>query len=360
MLWWWCCGGGGGGVGRALAGPTRELPYRLNMTELELLEHVLRNETEWRLVLRERVKNIGETQPYGDRLAVNLGDGSVLTADQSDAVDDPAAAAVAADEVNREYDPRAVVSATVPRFAAVGSMVSFAARVVHRAVACLAFRHLAFQAHYVTLLLANDDTEPAQVVYDLSAFRGAQVRVIDKLALVSGAGPELDLALDTYWDIVALLQEDAVHHVRPKAYPRSATVVANSVYRSYSAYVNDHCARPYKPDKQLFDDAGVKMPDKLAMDDVMGTMVRPAALVQVGGQHADFVQRTFYGLSAETLPRTIWTQLFYHARRLPPKNPLDRVNPALVRQPVIADQYGAQQAVPPLNNNNEALSLKVG
>lgn len=338
----WCCGGGGGGGPAATALPVRELPYRVNMTELELLEHVLRNETEWRLVLKEPVKGIRAAPPYGDRFAVSPEDDAALRAGGGGGAEEQQpAVAESADPAEWVYDPRAMAVAVVPRFAAVGSMVSFAAGVVHRAAACLAARHLAFQAHYVTLLVAGRTAEPAQILADLSAFRGALARVLDKLTLVPGGGAELDLVLDAYWDTVALMQEDAVHHVRPKPYPRAASDVAGAVHRAFLAYMDGHCARPYRADRRLFEDAGIAVADDVLLDDVLGAVVRPDALVDLGRRHAAFVQRAFYGLGAETLPRAVWTQLFYHARRLPPVDPLNRVNPFVTRQPVAPAQLGA-------------------
>lgn len=358
----WCLGGGGGGGGGpALAQPVRELPLHVNMTELELLEHVLRNETEWRLVLRERVKGIKEAPPHGDRFQVSADDradaaegyldednattdgggGGGGGGDGSEAARDARPDHETADPATRVYDPRAIAVAVVPRFAMVGSVVSFAALVVHRAAACLAVRHLTFQAHYLTLLVAGK-TEPAQLLADLSAFRGAVARVLDKLALVPGGAADLGVVLDAYWDAVALMQDDAVHHVRPKPLPGAASEAAAAVHRAFLAYMGDNCARPYRADRGLFDDAGIDVPDELLLDDVLGATVRPDALVELGRRHAAFVQRAFHGLAAETLPRALWTQLFYHARRLPPAaDPLDRVNPFVTRQPGTPVQPGA-------------------
>lgn len=267
--------------------------FHSNMDTLEFLEHVLNNERNWTPVLGERVKNLGPPPYQDERFKDRLVAGEYL-------VD------------GMEYDVRSVVVAVLNGFSGIRSFVDYAGRAMHSALVCHSFRHLAFQAYYVTLLLIKR-ADAGLVVMEAGRLRENVAVILDKLVVISA---DLQRVFDLYWETVRLIQSRAPREVRDNTYPDDAKEHVERLHDALVEHMRTNC-EPFRWDKQFFDACRIPVTNPLVYDKVMIFEVKVPAIVEIGQAHSRYMSKYFRNLGMETLPRTLWRQIFYYAKNLP-------------------------------------------
>lgn len=279
------------------------LVYRSTMDALEYLEHVLMNERHWTPVLAERVKNLGPPPYHQDgRFAEHLiadeylADGWVL-------------------------DPRTVVVDVVRDRADMRSFVEYAGRTLHAALTCHTFRHLAFQAHYVWLLLTKR-ADAGLVMLEAGRLRETTAVMLDKLAAYPA---DLQPVLDAYWEAVRLIQSPAPQMLRDNRYPDGAKEPVQVLHGRFAEHLAREC-EPFAWDKRFFDACGIPVTDNQVYDKVLILNTTVDAITRIGRAHADYVSAYYDQLNLDTLPRALWRQIFYYAKTVPRGDRLNETN----------------------------------
>lgn len=262
--------------------------YRPNQTTLEFLEHVLMNGDRWSLVLDESVKGLGPS-PYGDRFET-----AIVPSDR------------AGPDV--ELDPRYVLTEVLYRYSTIKSFVNYAARAVHVAFTCFSVKHLAFQAHYVSRLI-DMEVEPGRVLAEVTAVKEIAAVIVEKLAVLPA---DLDVMVDSYWELVRLMQYDVVHRIRRSAYPAESKRSARAVYGQLMAYANVNCAAP-EFDKRFFGRMGIDVRQEV-VDSVLGLDQHPEKLIRLANDHLSFLAGYYGALDVKSMSRKQWEHLFYYAK----------------------------------------------
>ncbi|XP_025413010.1 uncharacterized protein LOC112685370 [Sipha flava] len=267
----------------------KPLVYRSNLSELEFIQLVLMNERYWTPVLAERVKNLDQPPYQNARFRNQLISEEYLVEDMG-------------------YDVRSVVMRVLEEFTGIRSFVDYAASVLHTALMCHSARHLAFQTYYVALLMIKN-AGAGLVAQEAGRLRETVTMMLDKLAVYSADIPEV---FNTYWEAVRVIQSNAPRHVRESRYPRGVEDRVWRVFDVLHSFLEENC-EPFSWDRRFFDACHIPVTDDKVFDKVLIADVSVAALREMGSAHVTHVTTYFQRLGLETLPVTLWQQVFYYA-----------------------------------------------
>lgn len=281
--------------------------FQRNMTPLEFLRHVLNNESKWRDVLEEKLKSRAVTGSAGDLL-------------------DPLVSADTLADENAVFSVRDVLTGVVYRHNKLKSMVDYGCRLLYTSLQCNAVRHAAFQAQYVSRLI-DMRVDPYQIMAEVTTIKQVVVSFIDKLAMST---VDLSLIFTMYWELLTLIQEDAVHNVRPAVYPPKSNSDIDLLRGKLVQFLADNCA-PYGTKTAFGEYLRTAVPGLLITDDVLNVSLDEETMLKVGRAHLRYVSRLYVDLGVSTLTYEMWAQLFYTGKKGWPSDRRDETNAPITR-----------------------------
>lgn len=286
--------------------------FQRNLTSLQLLQHVLRYESKWQHILKEklRTRSLGPLDP-----------GHVI---------DPLLPAETIADDNALFSVREIVVGVVYKYNKLRTMVNYGSRALYMSLKCNAVRHVAFQAKYVSRLI-DMNVEPFLIAAEVSSIKQVVVSFIDKLAMSTH---NLSHIFQMYWHLLALMHNESVLRIRDAEYPADSNTDIDELHEKLVQFLNDNCA-PYETTLAYFKTIGINVPDKLMSDDVLNVTVPQETLMNVGREHLSYVSRMYKDLGIQTLPYEQWSQLFYSGRKELPADELDKTNVPIIRLPPI-------------------------
>lgn len=285
--------------------------YQRNMSTLAFLKHVLMNESAWKRILDERVRGL-ERPMYADVFAAH----GVEIVPQALFVD------------GMEFNTRSIIVNVVNDFDKVGSFVKYAAAVLQKSFLCFTAKHLAFQTHYMTLLLRKDPSLGATLVFEANVLKENLVTIVDKLVITP---TDLSLVLEAYWDMVMIMQYDTVLHVRNQAVPQTAEKTVDGLYKKFVDYRKANCSE-FKLDLEFFDDINVEVDNKMIVENLLDATLNVDELLKVGREHSKFLTTFYRDLKYNMMLTRMWTQVFYSSKRVMPNDELDETNHPINQQ----------------------------
>lgn len=267
--------------------------YQRSLTLLELLEHVLMHENEWRFILNEPVKNF-DPPPYVDRIPNAI---------------DPT-----------KMNTRVIIQKVVYELSNVKSFVKYAVDILHSSLTCYSLKHLLFQAYYLSRMI-DMMAEPGMILIELTNIMQSSNLILDKMCIRPA---KLDTLFELYWEAIRLIQFDIIHHVRHQMYPPNSKEKLDNVCIEIRDYLKLNCAKPLL-DSQFIYSMEFEMED-LLMDEVFTLTITIENLTKLTQKHDHFVSTYYRGLGFEVLQRHQWGEIFYYAKLTPKPDHLHEIN----------------------------------
>lgn len=282
--------------------------FHRNLTPLEFLRHVLNNESKWRDVLEEKLRSRVVGSP-GDLL-------------------DPLLPAETLADESAVFGVRDVLTGVVSKYGKLGSMVRYGSRLLYTSLQCNSVRHVAFQAQYVSRLI-DMQVDPYQIMAEVTTIKQVVVSFIDRLVTST---LDLSLIFTMYWELLTLIQEDAVHQVRWAVYPAKSNNDINTLRGKLVQFLEDNC-EPYGTKTAFNEYLRTVVPGLLITDDVLNVSLDEETVLKVGRAHLRYVSRLYSDLGENTFTYEMWSQIFYAGKKEWPSDRLDETNAPVIRSP---------------------------
>lgn len=282
--------------------------YRPNKDALKLLKHVMMHEKEWKDVLGERIKRLGEP-PHKELKFVNLPVGPGSDAGSS------------ADEYL--YNVREIVATVTRHKVVIWSLVEYGAKALYRAMACSTFRYVQSQSGNIKIMLAKM-AEPGTMLQLADAFKKSIVPYIDVLSIMPD-NDDLSILLRAYWDSVKLLQYDGIKSLKDKSYPEQLRKSLEELIGNINNFLATYCT---PSDKDYFKKIGIDKKIPVSQDPIIRWIVPKELTTSLTLKHAVYESRIAHSLGIITMNDHLWTSLFiYQGSPLLDNNLLDIDSP---------------------------------